>query len=225
MFVLLNYISILFRPNFKPFLYLEAHPLPTLSANIPVIGGRQTSVGSHIDVKDAQILGGSLFQNWFPNQIFLTHVQGFLLWRKYLARQCIMQVKRTINQPNDLQWGFGPLKRCNNVVIRVWQGAVLDVKKLYLLDLVLNSLSCFPGLSLSTSDKLFRVTELSPFLHSMFTLLMGGLLAFGLSFSEFLLVSYTSSLTLSIAGIFKVTFKNILVLFRPLLKGFFVTHK
>lgn len=79
MFVLLNYISILFRPNFKPFLYLEAHPLPTLSANTPVIGGRQTSLGSQIDVKDAQILGGSLIQNWFPNQIFLTHVQGFLL--------------------------------------------------------------------------------------------------------------------------------------------------
>uniref|UniRef100_A0A3Q3X6C0 Solute carrier family 35 member C2 n=1 Tax=Mola mola TaxID=94237 RepID=A0A3Q3X6C0_MOLML len=59
------------------------------------------------------------------------------------------------------------------------------------------------GLSLSTSDKLFRVTELPPFLYSFFTLCIGGLLAFGLSFSEFLLVSRTSSLTLSIAGIFK----------------------
>ncbi|XP_056895724.1 solute carrier family 35 member C2 isoform X1 [Takifugu flavidus] len=59
------------------------------------------------------------------------------------------------------------------------------------------------GLRLSTSDKLFRVTELSPFLHSVLALFSGGLLAFGLSFSEFLLVSYTSSLTLSIAGIFK----------------------
>lgn len=35
-------------------------------------------------------------------------------------------------------------------------------------------------------------------------LLLGGILAFGLGFSEFLLVSRTSSLTLSIAGIFKV---------------------
>lgn len=61
-----------------------------------------------------------------------------------------------------------------------------------------------PGLSLSTSDKLFRVTELSPFLYSLITLSIGGSLAFGLGFSEFLLVSRTSSLTLSIAGIFKV---------------------
>ncbi|XP_045913498.1 solute carrier family 35 member C2-like isoform X3 [Micropterus dolomieu] len=59
------------------------------------------------------------------------------------------------------------------------------------------------GLSLGTSEKLFRVTELSPLLYSVFTLSIGGLLAFGLGFSEFLLVSRTSSLTLSISGIFK----------------------
>ncbi|XP_068607548.1 solute carrier family 35 member C2 [Brachionichthys hirsutus] len=59
------------------------------------------------------------------------------------------------------------------------------------------------GLSLSTSEKLFRVTELSPLLYSLFTLSVGGALAFGLGFSEFLLVSRTSSLTLSISGIFK----------------------
>lgn len=59
------------------------------------------------------------------------------------------------------------------------------------------------GLSLSTSEKLFRVTELSPLLYSLATLSIGGTLAFGLGFSEFLLVSRTSSLTLSISGIFK----------------------
>lgn len=59
------------------------------------------------------------------------------------------------------------------------------------------------GLSLSTSDRLFRVSELSPLLYSLFTLSVGGALAFGLGFSEFLLVSRTSSLTLSISGIFK----------------------
>ncbi|KFP52992.1 Solute carrier family 35 member C2, partial [Cathartes aura] len=48
----------------------------------------------------------------------------------------------------------------------------------------------FEGLPLSVSEKLFRFHE-------------GGILAFGLGFSEFLLVSRTSSLTLSIAGIFK----------------------
>ncbi|KAG7521146.1 hypothetical protein JOB18_043434 [Solea senegalensis] len=59
------------------------------------------------------------------------------------------------------------------------------------------------GVSISTSEKLFRVTELSPLLYSLCTLSIGGMLAFGLGFSEFLLVSRTSSLTLSIAGIFK----------------------
>lgn len=59
------------------------------------------------------------------------------------------------------------------------------------------------GLSLSTSEKLFRVTELPPLLYSLLFLCVGGSLAFGLGFSEFLLVSRTSSLTLSIAGIFK----------------------
>uniref|UniRef100_A0A8C1L191 Sugar phosphate transporter domain-containing protein n=2 Tax=Cyprinus carpio TaxID=7962 RepID=A0A8C1L191_CYPCA len=59
------------------------------------------------------------------------------------------------------------------------------------------------GLSVSTTEKLFRVSELSHLLYSLVTLTVGGMLAFGLGFSEFLLVSRTSSLTLSIAGIFK----------------------
>ncbi|KAJ3587172.1 hypothetical protein NHX12_013561 [Muraenolepis orangiensis] len=46
--------------------------------------------------------------------------------------------------------------------------------------------------------------HLPPLLYSLLTLSLGGCLAFGLGFSEFLLVSRTSSLTLSIAGIFKV---------------------
>ncbi|KAG2461277.1 S35C2 protein, partial [Polypterus senegalus] len=59
------------------------------------------------------------------------------------------------------------------------------------------------GLSLSTSEKLFRVSDMSHLLHTIVLLSLGGALAFGLGFSEFLLVSKTSGLTLSIAGIFK----------------------
>ncbi|XP_062897663.1 solute carrier family 35 member C2 [Mobula hypostoma] len=59
------------------------------------------------------------------------------------------------------------------------------------------------GLSLSASEKLFRYHETSALLHTLLILAGGGFLAFGLCFSEFLLVSRTSSLTLSIAGIFK----------------------
>ena len=69
---------------------------------------------------------------------------------------------------------------------------------------VIRDLPDSAALSLSSSEKLFRVTELAPLLYSLFTLSVGGSLAFGLGFSEFLLVSRTSSLTLSISGIFKV---------------------
>ncbi|KAM5220745.1 solute carrier family 35 member C2 isoform 1-T3 [Hipposideros larvatus] len=47
------------------------------------------------------------------------------------------------------------------------------------------------------------VTDTGPLLRVLGSLFLGGILAFGLGFSEFLLVSRTSSLTLSIAGIFK----------------------
>uniref|UniRef100_A0A8D0HIQ3 Solute carrier family 35 member C2 n=2 Tax=Sphenodon punctatus TaxID=8508 RepID=A0A8D0HIQ3_SPHPU len=59
------------------------------------------------------------------------------------------------------------------------------------------------GLPLSTSEKLFRFHEAGLLLNMLGKLALGGALAFGLGFSEFLLVSRTSSLTLSIAGIFK----------------------
>ncbi|KAH0623417.1 hypothetical protein JD844_020174, partial [Phrynosoma platyrhinos] len=60
------------------------------------------------------------------------------------------------------------------------------------------------GLPLSTSEKLFRFHEAGLLLALLAKLALGGILAFGLGFSEFLLVSKTSSLALSISGIFKV---------------------
>lgn len=60
------------------------------------------------------------------------------------------------------------------------------------------------GLHLSTSEKVFRFQDAGLLLRVLGSLFLGGVLAFGLGFSEFLLVSRTSSLTLSIAGIFKV---------------------
>lgn len=57
---------------------------------------------------------------------------------------------------------------------------------------------------MSTSEKIFRFQDTGLLLRVLGSLFLGGILAFGLGFSEFLLVSRTSSLTLSIAGIFKV---------------------
>ncbi|ETE56109.1 Solute carrier family 35 member C2, partial [Ophiophagus hannah] len=61
-------------------------------------------------------------------------------------------------------------------------------------------------LPLSASEKLFRFHEGQLLLELLGKLALGGVLAFGLGFSEFLLVSRTSSLTFSISGIFKEVF-------------------
>ncbi|KAJ7332310.1 hypothetical protein JRQ81_014490 [Phrynocephalus forsythii] len=61
----------------------------------------------------------------------------------------------------------------------------------------------FEGLPLSTSEKLVRFEDGLLLLSLLGKLAVGGLLAFGLGFSEFLLVSKTSSLALSISGVFK----------------------
>ncbi|XP_015263912.1 PREDICTED: solute carrier family 35 member C2 [Gekko japonicus] len=63
--------------------------------------------------------------------------------------------------------------------------------------------AAFEGLPLSSSEKLFRFHEVGVLLGLLGKLALGGVLAFGLGFSEFLLVSRTSSLALSISGIFK----------------------
>lgn len=59
------------------------------------------------------------------------------------------------------------------------------------------------GVPLATTDSFFRFSDYSVLFRNLGLVLMGALLAFMLEFSEFLLVCQTSSLTLSIAGIFK----------------------
>lgn len=99
-------------------------------------------------------------------------------------------------------------------------GKNLELTQVWLLNLYVLNLSP-TGLAISTSEKLFRVTELSPLLYSLCALSIGGLLAFGLGFSEFLLVSKTSSLTLSIAGIFKVCLVSFCCPLKPILSPLF----
>ncbi|KAM4650092.1 solute carrier family 35 member C2 isoform 2-T2 [Amazona ochrocephala] len=59
------------------------------------------------------------------------------------------------------------------------------------------------GLPLSISETLFHFHEAGMLFCLVGKLFLGGILAFGLGFSEFLIVSRASSPTLSIAGIFK----------------------
>lgn len=59
------------------------------------------------------------------------------------------------------------------------------------------------GLKLASTDMVFRFSDLDVLAQNLGLVLLGALLAFFLEFSEFLLLCNTSSLTLSISGIFK----------------------
>jgi len=61
------------------------------------------------------------------------------------------------------------------------------------------------GHRMAVSDHLFNAAKLSIAVESALAVLLGCFLAFMLSISEFLLLAQTSSLTLSISGIFKVS--------------------
>ena len=63
----------------------------------------------------------------------------------------------------------------------------------------------FLGEKLAVSPKLFAAPDSHVIWVTVSMLLFGGFLAVMISISEFLLLSHTSSLTLSIAGIFKVS--------------------
>ena len=62
------------------------------------------------------------------------------------------------------------------------------------------------GLSVVSTDKFFRTDDFDSVLQNVLWIMFGAVLAFFLESSEFLVVSYTSSLTLSVSGIFKVIF-------------------
>ena len=64
--------------------------------------------------------------------------------------------------------------------------------------------SYFEGVAIATTENLFCFSDYSILFRNLGLVLLGAVLAFFLEFSEFLLVCQTSSLTLSIAGIFKV---------------------
>jgi len=61
----------------------------------------------------------------------------------------------------------------------------------------------FEGTRIASSISVFRYQEISVFLSTLGLVGIGGLIAFCMEVAEFLLVSYTSGLTLSVAGIVK----------------------
>ena len=57
------------------------------------------------------------------------------------------------------------------------------------------------------SDKFFQSTDMDELANNMFAILIGAALAFVLEASEYLVVTFTSSLTFSISGILKEVFQ------------------
>ncbi|CAH2302169.1 solute carrier family 35 member C2 isoform X1 [Pelobates cultripes] len=134
------------------------------------------------------LISGGLFMFTFKSTQF--NSEGFIL---VLAASCLGGVRWTLTQI---------------LMQKAELGLANPIDTMYHLQ-PLMFLSLFPlflgieGLHVSTSDQLFRYHDIHALLLLLSALCAGGLLAFGLGYSEFLLVSKTSSLTLSIAGIFK----------------------
>ena len=61
----------------------------------------------------------------------------------------------------------------------------------------------FEGLKMSSSLAVFRYEDFGLFMTTIIRVVTGGLIAFFMEVAEYLLVSYTSGLTLSVAGIVK----------------------
>ena len=60
------------------------------------------------------------------------------------------------------------------------------------------------GIEFSASDQAFRFHEFSTFTHTLSLMTIGGVLAFCMEVAEFMVVTFASSLTLAIVGVFKV---------------------
>ncbi|XP_057292258.1 solute carrier family 35 member C2-like isoform X1 [Hydractinia symbiolongicarpus] len=80
--------------------------------------------------------------------------------------------------------------------------AIFHIQPIMALTMVVLAFS-MEGTAVASSDLLFRAPSYDVAISSLFIVLIGAVLAFLLTLSEFLLVCNTSSLTLSIAGIFK----------------------
>jgi len=70
------------------------------------------------------------------------------------------------------------------------------------------------GVSIAASEDTFRFQELSTFTNTWFLMTVGGIIAFCMEVSEFLVVTCASSLTLAIIGVFKEVTILTLAVFR-----------
>uniref|UniRef100_A0A2I3M974 Solute carrier family 35 member C2 n=1 Tax=Papio anubis TaxID=9555 RepID=A0A2I3M974_PAPAN len=161
------------------------------------------------------LIAGGLFMFTYKSTQF--NVEGFALVlgasfiggiRWTLTQMLLQKAELGLQNPIDTMFHLQPLmflglfplfavfEGVGNQGLFQDAGVIKQVRKAFLAVVL-------EGLHLSTSEKIFRFQDTGLLLRVLGSLFLGGILAFGLGFSEFLLVSRTSSLTLSIAGIFK----------------------
>ncbi|XP_068120496.1 solute carrier family 35 member C2 isoform X2 [Hyperolius riggenbachi] len=134
------------------------------------------------------LISGGLFMFTFRSTQFDT--RGFFL---VLAASCLGGIRWTLTQILMQKAELG-LQNPIDTMFHLQPLMFLSLFPLFL---------GIEGLHVATSQQLFRYDDVQDLFVILAALGAGGLLAFGLGYSEFLLVSKTSSLTLSIAGIFK----------------------
>lgn len=126
---------------------------------------------------------------------------------RWTCVQLLLQnCKVNMKNPVDMIYFMQPWMIVSLLPFMVWIEGKISFKKnstLYF---------CFVlGASVITNCQLFRFSNFSDFFAMSLKICVGAFIAFFMEMSEVMVVTYTSSLTLSIAGIFKVKKKSILM--------------
>ncbi|XP_061180279.1 solute carrier family 35 member C2-like [Saccostrea echinata] len=133
-------------------------------------------------------IAGGLFMFTFHSTQF--NMKGFIMvlsasllsgLRWTLAQLVTQKEKLGLHNPLDLMYHIQPWMMIGLLPLSVY----------------------FEGIKLSTKEDFFAYTDPSLIIRNLGLVFLGAFIAFFLEFSEFLLLANTSSLTLSIAGIFK----------------------
>ncbi|XP_062606768.1 solute carrier family 35 member C2-like, partial [Saccostrea cucullata] len=133
-------------------------------------------------------IAGGLFMFTFHSTQF--NMKGFIMvlsasllsgLRWTLAQLVTQKQKLGLHNPLDLMYHIQPWMMIGLLPLSVY----------------------FEGIKLSTKEDFFAYTDTALIIRNLGLVFLGAFIAFFLEFSEFLLLANTSSLTLSIAGIFK----------------------
>lgn len=120
-----------------------------------------------------------------------------------LAQLLMQKSKLGLSNPLDMLYHVQPWMIAMVLPFAVsFEGNLWQFFKITVI--LLNRVIGFSGIAVASSCKFFNYTNLQDVGHTLWTVLLGAFIAFCMECSEYLVITCTSSLTLSIAGIFKV---------------------